>query len=115
MVDEALAADGHPPTRRQRRDESPVHRRSTPWVGWIIRDPDNVPDDDGVRLKQILARCPELDATRRHVGAFATIIRERSDRLADWIDNVRTDDLPPCIPSPPACSMTRLRSQPGSP
>lgn len=64
-------------------------------VGWIMRDPDNLRDDDGVRLKQILARCPELDATRRHVGAFAAMIRDlRGDHLTEWIDRVRTDDLP---------------------
>jgi transposase len=59
-----------------------------------MRDPDNLPDDDGARLQQILARCPELDALRRHVGAFAAMMRDlRGDHLADWIERVR-DDLP---------------------
>jgi hypothetical protein len=38
---------------------------------------------DGLRLKEILARCPELEATRRHVGSFACMIRDlNGDRLA---------------------------------
>ncbi|WP_210435149.1 ISL3 family transposase [Saccharopolyspora sp. ASAGF58] len=64
-------------------------------VGWIMRDPDNLPDDDGQRLKAVLARCPELEATRRHVGAFASVIRDlRGDLLPDWMDRVCADDLP---------------------
>jgi transposase len=64
-------------------------------VGWIMRDPANLDGEDGHRLTSILARCPELDATRRHVGAFAHMIRDlRGDRLPDWMDRVRADDLP---------------------
>ncbi|MEE2059114.1 transposase [Rhodococcus artemisiae] len=39
--------------------------------------------------------CPQLAAVRRHVGAFAVMMRDRrGDRLQDWIDRVRADDLP---------------------
>lgn len=64
-------------------------------TGWIMRDPDNLTDDDEQRLKVVLARCPELQATRSHVGSFAQMIRDlRGDRLCDWMDRVRSDDLP---------------------
>jgi len=42
-------------------------------------------DGDEVRLKQIMARCPELQATRRHVAGFAAMMREpRGDQLPTW-------------------------------
>jgi transposase len=60
-----------------------------------MRDPDNLNDEDEQRLKAVLARCPELEATRRHLGAFAHMIRDlRGDRLSDWMDRVRDDKLP---------------------
>lgn len=64
-------------------------------TGWIMRDPENLSDKDRLRLKEILARCPELEATRRHVGSFACMIRNLTgDRLPDWMDRVRKDNLP---------------------
>lgn len=64
-------------------------------TGWIMRDPDNLTNEDDQRLKAVLARCPELEATRRHVGAFAHMIRDlRGDLLAGWMDRVGNDDLP---------------------
>ena len=64
-------------------------------VGWIMRDPDHLTDEDEQHLKAIMSRCPELEATRRHVGAFAHMIRDLSgNRLPDWMDRVRGDDLP---------------------
>ncbi|MGW3473639.1 transposase, partial [Saccharopolyspora sp. NPDC000995] len=64
-------------------------------TGWIMRDPDNLPGDDSQRLKAVLALCPQLQAARRHVGAFAIMIRDlRGDLLPEWIENVLADDLP---------------------
>ncbi|MCU1682820.1 MAG: Mobile element protein [Amycolatopsis sp.] len=64
-------------------------------VGWMMRDPQNLSERDCLQLKGILARCPELETTRRHVGAFATMIRDlRGDLLPVWMDCVRSDDLP---------------------
>jgi transposase len=64
-------------------------------TGWIMRNPENLDDQDEQRLTAILARCPELEATRRHVGAFAHMIRDlRGDLLLEWMDRVRGDNLP---------------------
>ena len=43
-----------------------------------MRDPENLSDKDYLRLKEVLARCPELKATRRHVGSLACMIRNLS-------------------------------------
>jgi transposase len=60
-----------------------------------MRDPENLSDKECLRLKEILARCPELEATRRHVGSFACMVRNLSgDRLPDWMDHVHDDNLP---------------------
>jgi len=40
-------------------------------------------------------RAAGVDATRRHVGAFAHMIRDLcGDRLSDWMDRVCDDNLP---------------------
>ena len=65
-------------------------------AGWILRNPDNLDHEHEHRLGAILARCPELEAARRHVGAFAAMIRDlRGDRLEEWTERVLADDLPP--------------------
>ncbi|MFF7945094.1 transposase [Nocardia gamkensis] len=64
-------------------------------TGWIMRNPDTLPGAETQQLTKILTCCPELAATRRHVGAFAAIMRDlRGDRLPEWIAQVRADDLP---------------------
>lgn len=64
-------------------------------TSWITRHPDNLPDAETRQLTTILTCCPELAAARRHVGAFAVLMRDRrGDRLPEWIDNVRADNLP---------------------
>ncbi|GHB78707.1 hypothetical protein GCM10010377_80980 [Streptomyces viridiviolaceus] len=41
------------------------------------------------------AHCPELDALTRHVRAFGRMLTElQGDRLPQWIEAVRADDLP---------------------
>jgi transposase len=80
---------------RKAPDPAPVAPKIRHVTGWIMRDPDNLSDEDEQRLRAVLARCPELEATRRHVGAFAHMIRDlRGDRLSDWMDRVRDDKLP---------------------
>ncbi|MEU2032613.1 ISL3 family transposase [Nocardia amamiensis] len=64
-------------------------------TAWIMRDPDTLAADDSQQLAAILAHCPELATTRRHVGAFAVMMRDRrGDRLPEWIAQVRADNLP---------------------
>jgi transposase len=64
-------------------------------AGWIMTDPDNFSEGNSVRLKEILARCPELNAAAGHVSGFAVMMRElRGDRLEDWMRRVEADDLP---------------------
>jgi hypothetical protein len=71
---------------------APKPRRVT---GWIMTDPEHLKADDAVQLKEILARCPELEATRGHVGRFANMIQNlRGEGLPAWIEHVRADDLP---------------------
>ncbi|MPY85962.1 MAG: hypothetical protein GEV00_22495 [Actinophytocola sp.] len=60
-----------------------------------MRDPNNLSPEDEQRLQKVLDRCPELAAARRHVGAFAHMIRDlRGDLLPEWIDRVHADNLP---------------------
>lgn len=61
----------------------------------IMTNPDNLSAGDSVRLKEILARCPELDATTAHVRDFAVMMRELlGNRPQDWMRGVQRDDLP---------------------
>jgi transposase len=74
---------------------SPAPPKIRHVTGWIMRDPQNLSDKECSRLKEVLARCPELEAARRHVGAFAAMIRDlRGDLLPTWMDSVLDDDLP---------------------
>jgi len=64
-------------------------------VRWIMTKPDNLSAGDTVRLKEILSRCPELDAVAGHVREFATMMRElRGDLLEDWMRSVQANALP---------------------
>ena len=60
-----------------------------------MSDPDHLASGSAVTLKEILVRCPELEATRKHVGTFANMIQNLGGgRLPEWIERVRADDLP---------------------
>ncbi|MFI9836167.1 transposase, partial [Nonomuraea sp. NPDC051941] len=64
-------------------------------TSWIRRRPDKLDADEQVRLKEVRAACPDLDALRGHVEEFAKILtRRQGDRLNGWIASVRSDDLP---------------------
>ena len=64
-------------------------------TSWIRRRPDNLDAGEQLKLKEIRAACPHLDALRGHVEEFAKMITGlRGDRLDAWIAAVRTDDLP---------------------
>ncbi|MGW2083507.1 hypothetical protein ACWCOW_42910, partial [Streptomyces sp. NPDC001939] len=47
------------------------------------------------RLEAVLVHCPELDALTGHVRSFGQMLAERrGERLPQWLDAVRRDDLP---------------------
>ncbi|MEV2223983.1 ISL3 family transposase [Nocardia vinacea] len=69
-------------------------------TGWIMRDPDTLPDAETQQLTSILAHCPELAATRRHVGAFAVMMRDRrGDRLRSGLRASAPMTCPRCTHS----------------
>ncbi|GGP78241.1 ISL3 family transposase [Streptomyces abikoensis] len=76
---------------------SPAARPPSPRTvaGWILTHPDTLPESERLKLKSVLAHCPELDALTGHVRTFGRVITElQGDRLPQWIKAVRADDLP---------------------
>ncbi|MEV3976060.1 transposase [Streptomyces sp. NPDC050698] len=72
-------------------------RRPSPRAvaGWILRHPDTLTESERLQFKSVRTRCPELDALTGHVRSFETMLTERQgERLPDWLDAVRQDDLP---------------------
>ncbi|MGW1886336.1 ISL3 family transposase [Streptomyces sp. NPDC001970] len=64
-------------------------------AGWILTHPDALPENEGLKLKSVLAHCPELNALARHVRCFGQMLTElQGERLPEWIAAVRADDLP---------------------
>ncbi|MER7185105.1 transposase [Streptomyces hyaluromycini] len=64
-------------------------------AGWVLRRPETLSETEHLHLKNVRANCPEIDALTRHVRSFATMLTERQgERLPDWLDAVRQDDLP---------------------
>ncbi|MFD7236003.1 ISL3 family transposase [Streptomyces syringium] len=62
---------------------------------WILSRPENLTETEQLRLKTVLAQCPELEALAGHVRSFAQMLTERQgERLPEWLDAVRQDDLP---------------------
>ena len=70
----------------------PKPRRVT---SWIMTKPEHLDSEHSAALADILARCPELQATRRHVAAFAAMMGELGgEHLDGWMRAVEADDLP---------------------
>ncbi|GHI40060.1 transposase [Streptomyces violascens] len=64
-------------------------------TGWLTRHPTALSEDDRVGLKDVLARCPELDTAAGHVRDFGEILTDRlGARLPAWIDAVDASQLP---------------------
>ncbi len=62
---------------------------------WILSRPESPTEVEQLRLKAVLANCAELEALTGHVRSFAQMLTERQgERLAEWLDAVRQDDLP---------------------
>ena len=64
-------------------------------TSWLLRHPDSLDPDEQLKLKQVLARCSDLDATAGHIRAFAEIMCGlHGERLHQWITRVEADQLP---------------------
>ncbi|MEU3838417.1 transposase [Streptomyces sp. NPDC028635] len=62
---------------------------------WILSRRETLTESEQPRLKAVLANCPELDALTGRVRSFAQMLTERQgERLPQWLDVVRQDDLP---------------------
>ncbi|SEH03441.1 Transposase, partial [Nonomuraea solani] len=83
---------------RERTDPpptAPTPPKPRKVTGWIMSDPDHLTAGAAVQLKNILARCPELQATRHHVGSFANMLQNLDGaRPPAWIEAVQADGLP---------------------
>ncbi len=62
----------------------------------MMSNPDRLDANAHIRLKEVLARCPELDIEASFVRGFATMMTNREGHLLDeWITTVTaTDSLP---------------------
>ncbi|MFE5541926.1 helix-turn-helix domain-containing protein [Streptomyces sp. NPDC056492] len=64
-------------------------------TGWLTRHPTALSEDDRAGLKDVLARCPELDIAAGHVRDFGQILTDRlGSTLPTWIDAVEVSQLP---------------------
>ncbi|MFJ5901614.1 ISL3 family transposase [Streptomyces sp. NPDC093064] len=76
------AAPPRPPTVRQ-------------VTGWLTRHPTTLAEEDHAGLKDVLARCPELDTAAGHVRDFGEILTGRlGAMLPAWIHAVDASQLP---------------------
>jgi transposase len=76
------AAPPRPPTVRQ-------------VTGWLTRHPTTLTEEDRAGLKDVLARCPELETAARHVRDFGEILTSRLGAvLPAWINAVDASQLP---------------------
>ncbi|WP_432173944.1 transposase [Streptomyces sp. Tue6028] len=84
----------------RKKRTSPRHVTARPpsprtVAGWVLRHPDTLAESEQLQLKTVRSNCPELNALTRHVRSFAAMLTERQgQRLPDWLDAVRQDDLP---------------------
>ncbi|MFF6778979.1 transposase [Streptomyces sp. NPDC012637] len=98
------AAPPRPPTVRQ-------------VTGWLTRHPTTLAEDDRAGLKEVLARCPELDTAAGHVRSFGEILTDRlGGTLPAWIDAVDASQLPRPhrLRTPPTPRPRRRDSRPHS-
>ncbi|MGA4979903.1 ISL3 family transposase [Streptomyces cinereoruber] len=76
------AAPPRPPTVRQ-------------VTGWLTRHPTALTEEDSVGLKDVLARCPELNTAARHIRDFGEMLTGRlGAMLPAWIEAVDASQLP---------------------
>ncbi|MFE5490412.1 hypothetical protein ACFQ7Z_10710 [Streptomyces virginiae] len=71
---------------------TPLVRQVT---GWLTRQPTGLSEEERAGLKEVLARCPEMDTAAGHVRAFGEILTDRlGSTLPIWIDAVDANQLP---------------------
>jgi transposase len=64
-------------------------------TGWLTRHPTALTEEDRAGLKEVLARCPELDKAAGHVRGFGEILTDRlGATLPTWINAVDASQLP---------------------
>ncbi|MFI9251155.1 hypothetical protein [Streptomyces sp. NPDC053069] len=86
---------------------SPTVRRAT---GWLTRHPATLTEDERAVPKDVLARCPALEAAAGHVRDFGEIFTHRlGPTLPAWIDAVDAGPLPSLTNFAPACCETSMR------
>ncbi|MBM0239711.1 transposase [Micromonospora sp. ATA32] len=62
---------------------------------WIMTDPQRLDPDERAQLTDVLACCPELQATAGHVRDFADLMhKHHGERLLEWMQRVDADNLP---------------------
>jgi hypothetical protein len=61
----------------------------------LTSHPDHLDENGTLRLKELLARCPELDSVATCVRTFAEMMTERKgDDLADWLGRAEATGFP---------------------
>ncbi|MCY0924460.1 transposase [Streptomyces sp. H27-G5] len=74
--------------------------RKATWL--ITAHPDKIDESNALKLKQLLARCPELDTVASRVRSFASMMTERrGSDLDDWLTSAEQTGLKPL------CSLAR--------
>jgi transposase len=63
---------------------------------WLLTHPDALAEHDRIRLKAVLANCPELTTLAEHVRSFAHMLTHlQGDQLPGWIETATaTTELP---------------------
>lgn len=70
----------------------PTARKVT---GWLTHHPSTLSEEDRAALKEVLARCPELDTAAGHICEFGEILTDRRGiTLPTWIGAVDASQLP---------------------
>ena len=78
---------------------APPSRPAVPKIGetttWLLTHPDNLDEDQQVKLKQVKAACPHLDTASDLIGRFAHMLTElEGGALAAWMLDAEASDLP---------------------
>ncbi|MEV6012045.1 hypothetical protein AB0M29_35235 [Streptomyces sp. NPDC051976] len=92
----AIRASGKPAPNKPKE----LTIRTATWL--ITSHPDRQEESGMLKLKKLLARCPELDAVAACVRSFAAMMTERrGNDLAGWLTSAENTGLKPL------CSLAR--------